>query len=281
MKRFTWRKRLVSLALTAVLAIGLLPAQAMASLLDNGRDNNAALLAQLEELWGDSATAQEVLDLLEQYGLVDEDGNILTDWSDKIYIREGRGLTFSQAMALSDGEVTINGAGTPCNARALGSALAQLVRLGLLNGDTLTTDWQLRVDGQAAAPAQLAAALEAARTPAETPDVSDETPADEAPAETPDVSGETSAGELPAETPDISDETPAGEAPAEGTDSASGGDGTGGAAPAPLKGKAEPAPLTARLVAADQTPGTVTVLGSPADGTPWWSWWTFWQAMTC
>ena len=55
-------------------------------------------------------TPAEALALLKQYGLVDEDGNVITDWSDDIWLQaEPVPLSFGEAMDLSEGTVTVNG----------------------------------------------------------------------------------------------------------------------------------------------------------------------------
>ena len=108
MKRF-WRRGL-SLFLALVLTLGLLPTSALAGLVDNSRSQNERILEQLEALWGDEATAEEALALLKQYGLVDGDGNVITDWSGELYLEEDpRPLTLAEAAAARSGAVTMNG----------------------------------------------------------------------------------------------------------------------------------------------------------------------------
>ena len=155
MKRF-WRRGL-SLFLALVLTLGLLPTSALAGLVDNSRSQNERILEQLEALWGDEATAEEALALLKQYGLVDEDGNVITDWSGELYLEEDpRPLTLAEAAAARSGAVTVNG--HAAQAREVAEALSQLEELGLFDGAALTADWQLAVDGAPTAPADYAAA---------------------------------------------------------------------------------------------------------------------------
>ena len=107
--RKCWRK-LVSLMLSAVMCLSLLPTQALAALADNTPDQNRQILAQLQALLGDEATAEQVLAMLREYGLVDRDGSIITDWSGEIFLQEdSRPLSFAQAMELRQGTVTVNG----------------------------------------------------------------------------------------------------------------------------------------------------------------------------
>ena len=166
MKRF-WRRGL-SLFLALVLTLGLLPTSALAGLVDNSRSQNERILEQLEALWGDEATAEEALALLKQYGLVDEDGNVITDWSGELYLEEDpRPLTLAEAAAARSGAVTVNG--HAAQAREVAEALSQLEELGLFDGAALTADWQLAVDGAPTAPADYAAVRSQWEAPAEEP----------------------------------------------------------------------------------------------------------------
>ena len=77
--RRVWR-RLLSGVLAAVMALTMLPATACAAVSDLVRRSaveNAALLQALQEVYGDDA--ESYLAVLRQYGLVDGDGNIVTD----------------------------------------------------------------------------------------------------------------------------------------------------------------------------------------------------------
>lgn len=129
-----------------------------------------------------------------QYGLMDEEGNLLTDWSGKITIQEeSRPLTITEARALSGGDVTVNS--RPCAVSELKAALDGLETLGLLADNTPVAHWKLQVDGQDVAPAELAAALESWTAP--------EIPEEEPPAE-PESSEETETPEEPEpETPEL------------------------------------------------------------------------------
>ena len=73
------RKRFLSLLLTVCMTLSLLSAPAYAAvgnLLRNSPEENLALLEELENLTGQDGAA--VRALLEQYGLLDEDGNLVT-----------------------------------------------------------------------------------------------------------------------------------------------------------------------------------------------------------
>ena len=172
-----WR-RLLALALSVTLCLGVLPGQALAVLADNSPAENQAILEQLRALWGDDATAEEALALLEQYGLVDEDGTIITDWSGKITLQaEPEPLDFAGALALGGGTVTVNG--RACDAGELRQTLEAMEALGLLADGAPLADWQLAVDGVPVAPAELEAALAAAQAGPEETGTEEAAPAEE------------------------------------------------------------------------------------------------------
>lgn len=141
-------KRLIASMLTAVMLVSVLPPTALAALADNTPDQNEAILRELTEFWGDEKTAQEAMELLRKYNLMDENGNILTDWSGTITIEEeARGLTFSDAMALTSGTVTVNG--RACDTAELSAVLRQMEAMGLLADGQIVADWQIEVTDEA------------------------------------------------------------------------------------------------------------------------------------
>lgn len=74
------KKRVLSLLLAVCMTLSLLPATAYAAvggLLGNPPERNESLLQQLEQFTGESY--EEVYDLLDTLGLLDEDGNLVTD----------------------------------------------------------------------------------------------------------------------------------------------------------------------------------------------------------
>ena len=74
------RKRLLSLLLVFCMALSLLPGTAFAAvgdLLNNQTAKNESLLQQLQDFTGESY--EEVYELLDTLGLLDEDGNLVTD----------------------------------------------------------------------------------------------------------------------------------------------------------------------------------------------------------
>ena len=73
-------KRVLAAVLTAVMLAGALPTGAYASfgqLIDNGAVKNAALAEALEKAFG--ADAETYYAILEEYGLLDEEGNLVTN----------------------------------------------------------------------------------------------------------------------------------------------------------------------------------------------------------
>ena len=146
MKHF-W-KRLIASMLTVVMLVSVLPPTALAALVDNTPDQNEVILQELTAFWGDEKTAQEAMELLRRYNLIDEDGSILTDWSGTITIEEeARALTFSDAMDLTSGTVTVNG--RACDAAELNAILRQMEAMGLLADGQIVADWQIEVTDEA------------------------------------------------------------------------------------------------------------------------------------
>ena len=180
MKHQIW-KRLTAMTLAVVMTVMLLPTAAYAALWDNTPGQNQEILRELTEFWGDEKTAEEAVKLLRQYGLIDKEGNVLTNWSGTITIQEeSRPLTIGEAWELAGGDVTVNG--RACTVERLKEALDNLASLGLLADNTPVAGWQLQVDGQAVAPAELSAVLdgwtaqEAPETPEENPENPGEAP---------------------------------------------------------------------------------------------------------
>lgn len=177
-------KRWIAGLLTAVMLVTMLPTAALAALWENSSSHNREILAALEELCGSEDEARYYYDLLDEYGLLEEDGDLFTNWSGVITIQEdSTPLTISEVRAMTEGNVTVNG--RACSVKSLNAALDQMEALGLLAGNAPVPDWQLQVDGQGVAPAELETALDSWTAPEET-----EPPAEtETPAETPEQSG--------------------------------------------------------------------------------------------
>lgn len=172
--RKNWKRWIAGL-LTAVMLVTMLPTVAYAALWENSSSHNREILAALEELCGSEDEARYYYDLLDEYGLLDEDGDLFTNWSGVITIQEeSTPLTISGVRAMTGGTVTVNG--RACSVESLNAALDQMEALGLLVDNAPVTDWQLQVDGQSVAPAELKAVLDnwtAPAVPEETPDTSE------------------------------------------------------------------------------------------------------------
>ena len=101
--RKRWKRWLAGL-MTAVMLMGTLPTAAYASvgdLLNMSAVQRTALLSALEEVYGDDAEAY--LAILEQYGLIDENGNFVTD--EKI-VMDGQAYTLDEIEAILDDPAT-------------------------------------------------------------------------------------------------------------------------------------------------------------------------------
>lgn len=97
-------KRLLSGVMTVVMLVTILPTAAFAAvgeLLDLSPVQRSALLSALEEVYGEDAEAFYAL--LEQYGLIDENGNPITD--EKI-VMDGKEYTLEEISALLDDPAT-------------------------------------------------------------------------------------------------------------------------------------------------------------------------------
>ena len=97
-------KRLISGVMTVVMLVTILPTAAFAAvgeLLDLSPVQRSALLSALEEVYGEDAEAFYAL--LEQYGLIDENGNPITD--EKI-VMDGKEYTLEEISALLDDPAT-------------------------------------------------------------------------------------------------------------------------------------------------------------------------------
>lgn len=98
------RKRLLAMLLTICMAVSLLSSTtyaAVGELLGNSRTENQALLEQLEALTGQDGEAIQAL--LDQYGLLDKDGNLVTD---KTVELDGVEYTLDEIEALLNGPDT-------------------------------------------------------------------------------------------------------------------------------------------------------------------------------
>ena len=94
------KKRLLSLLLVLSLTLSMLPGTAMAAvsgLLDNTPEQNQDLLEQLENFNGENY--EEAYDLLDSLGLLDQDGDLLTD---QAIVLDGEEYALEEIEALLD-----------------------------------------------------------------------------------------------------------------------------------------------------------------------------------
>lgn len=94
-------KRLVSILLVTVMVFSLVPAVAFASLLDNSAEYNEEILRALEEVVGSENEAKAYYKVMEQYGLLDEEGDFVDDLSATI---DGKEYNKSELLELLSGD---------------------------------------------------------------------------------------------------------------------------------------------------------------------------------
>ncbi len=101
------KKRFLALMLSLIMTLGLLPGTvyaAVGDLLGNSPAENQALLEELSALTGQDG--QAVYDLLKQYGLLDENGNLVTDRTVEL---DGEEYTLEELEALlADSDTDLN-----------------------------------------------------------------------------------------------------------------------------------------------------------------------------
>ena len=74
-------KRILAVVLTVVMVFTAFPAATFASLLGNDPAYNKEILNALQNITGSEDEAQAYYDVMQQYGLLDEDGNAVESWS--------------------------------------------------------------------------------------------------------------------------------------------------------------------------------------------------------
>lgn len=74
-------KRVCACLMTAVMLFNACPVAAMASVLDRSPGENREILSQLERIAGSEDEAERYYALLQQYGLLDQDGHTVDEWS--------------------------------------------------------------------------------------------------------------------------------------------------------------------------------------------------------
>ena len=95
------KRRLLSFLLCVCMVITMLPATAFAALLDNDPAMNREILAQLEAICGSEEEAERYYALLQQYGLLDEDGTVMESWT---ITMDGADVTLEELRAVLAGD---------------------------------------------------------------------------------------------------------------------------------------------------------------------------------
>lgn len=107
-------KRVVAVVLSALLLFNATPVPALASIVSNLPRENEQILSELEAIAGSQDEAERYYDLMERYGLLDEDGNAVESW--KIQM-DGKDVTLDEIRETLagdyDAEKTVTVDGTP------------------------------------------------------------------------------------------------------------------------------------------------------------------------
>ncbi len=102
-------KRIIAILLCTVMIVTLLPQDmfggtgkaSAASLLENSPEYNREILDMLTDIVGSEAEAEEYYNRLQQYGLMDEDGNLLYNWDIEM---DGRKITIDEIRDILAGD---------------------------------------------------------------------------------------------------------------------------------------------------------------------------------
>lgn len=107
-------KRIVVAVLTALLLFDASPIPAMASVLSNAPAENEQILSELGSIAGSADEAERYYELMERYGLLDEDGNPVESWTIQM---DGKDVTLDEIRATLAGDYdaakTVTVDGTP------------------------------------------------------------------------------------------------------------------------------------------------------------------------
>ena len=107
-------KRIVVAVLTALLLFDASPIPAMASVLSNAPAENEQILSELGSIAGSEDEAERYYELMERYGLLDEDGNPVESWTIQM---DGKDVTLDEIRATLAGDYdaakTVTVDGTP------------------------------------------------------------------------------------------------------------------------------------------------------------------------
>ena len=113
-----------------------------AETINNTKDQNDKILQELKEFWGDDKTAQEAFDLLKKHNLIDENGNLKTDWSKEIkIIKEKQTVPFSEIETL-DNQTVYSVNNRASTGEIIKQYYNQLNKFGLITNNV----WVIKID---------------------------------------------------------------------------------------------------------------------------------------
>ena len=107
-------KRITAVVLTLVMTFSLMPSQGIASPADNDPELNREMLNAIREIVGSEDEAELYYAMMERYGLLDKDGDLMESWSIRM---DGREISLSALRETLSGDYdpneTITVDGTP------------------------------------------------------------------------------------------------------------------------------------------------------------------------
>ena len=97
--------RIIAIVLTLVMTISIMPVQAFASLVDNDPEYNREMLNAIRDIVGSEDEAELYYAMMEHYGLLDEDGNLMESWSIRM---DGSDISLSELREILSGDFDQN-----------------------------------------------------------------------------------------------------------------------------------------------------------------------------
>ncbi|MCR4772677.1 MAG: hypothetical protein K5855_10250 [Oscillospiraceae bacterium] len=97
--------RIIAIVLTLVMTLSLMPVQAFASLVDNDPEYNREMLNTIRDIVGSEDEAELYYAMMEHYGLLDEDGNLMGNWSIRM---DGSEISLSELREILSGDFDPN-----------------------------------------------------------------------------------------------------------------------------------------------------------------------------
>ncbi len=97
--------RITAIVLTLVMTFSLMPVQAFASLADNDPEYNREILNAIRDIVGSEDEAELYYAMMEHYGLLDEDGQLMESWSIRM---DGEEISLSELREILSGDFDPN-----------------------------------------------------------------------------------------------------------------------------------------------------------------------------